>query len=93
MKKRTAMLLALAGVFLLLYVGLYVGLSRRGYAEADTGKFKGFYYLAPEDTEAWEYKNNACVVVFWPLNILDRAIGLGREPASVPMGLSRGGKK
>ncbi len=90
------MLLATGGVLLLLYVGWYVGLSRRGYAEADARKFRGFYYLAPEDTDAWEYKNYGCAVVFWPLNVVDRAIGLGREPAPEPMGLSGlggGGKK
>jgi hypothetical protein len=95
MRRRTSMLLAIGGVLLLLYVGWYVGLSRRGYAEADARKFKGFYYLAPEDTDAWEYKNYGCAGVFWPLNIADRAIGFGREPASEPLvgGLSSGGKK
>jgi hypothetical protein len=79
--------------FLLLlfaYVALYVGLSRRGYAEAENFDFPGFYYFTPEDSDTWRYTNYGCVCLFWPLNKLDRALGYGRPPGSEPLwGLSK----
>ena len=79
------------GALLLLYVGSYAALSRRGYAEADQYNMKGgFYYFTPEDSDAWRWKNYGCVYLFWPLNVVDRWLGLGRYPASEPLwGLSK----
>jgi hypothetical protein len=77
-------------VLLLLYLGSYVALSRRGYAEADRYNITGFYYFFPEDSDAWRWKNYGCVYLFGPLNVVDRWAGLGRHPASEPVwGLSR----
>jgi hypothetical protein len=82
-KKR--LLLVLGWFLLALYVGSYVALSRRGYAEADQYNMKGFYYFAPEESASWRFRNYACAYVFWPLNAVDRWLGLGRYPASEPL--------
>jgi hypothetical protein len=73
------------GALLLLYVGSYVALSRRGYAEADQFNMKGFYYFTPEDSDAWRWKNYGCVTLFRPINAVDRWLGFGRHPASEPL--------
>ena len=67
------------------YVGSYLVLSRRGYAQADEYGMKGFYYYRPENTDAWRYKNYGCVILFWPLNTVDCAIGYGRHPGAEPL--------
>ena len=79
------------GVLLLLYVGSYAALSRRGYAEADQYNMKGgFYYFSPEDSDAWRWKNYGCVCLFRPINAVDRWLGFGRPPACEPLwGLSK----
>jgi hypothetical protein len=87
--KKPRLLLALA-VFLLLYVGSYAVLSRRGYAEADRYNMKGFYYLTPEKTVQWRFENSTCIYLYLPLNVADQWLGTGRSPASEPLwGLSR----
>lgn len=88
MQIRNAMLV-ITVTLVVVYIGAYYGLSRRGYAEADRVHSSGFYYFTPEDTEAWNIKNYACVVLFWPLNKVDRWLGYGRCYAKPPMfGLS-----
>ncbi len=72
------------------FVVLYLWLSRRGYAEADRYGMTGFYYFSPEDSDTWRSKNYGCVFLFWPLNVVDRSLGMGRAPASEPLrGLSQ----
>jgi hypothetical protein len=90
-KKGKRPLLVFGALLLLLYVGSYVGLSRRGYAEADRYDMKGgFYYFSPEDSDAWRWKNYGCVSLFWPLNVVDRWLGFGRHPSPEPLwGLSK----
>jgi hypothetical protein len=89
-KKSKRLLLMFGALLVLLYVGSYVALSRRGYAEADQYNMKGFYYFFPADSDAWRLKNYSCVYLFWPLNVVDRWLGLGRSPASEPLwGLSK----
>jgi hypothetical protein len=73
------------GLLLGLYVTSYLVLSRRGYAEADRYNISGFYYFSPEDSDAWRMKNYGFVLLFRPLNAIDRALGFGRERASEPM--------
>ena len=85
MRRWKRLLLVLGGLLLVLYVAAYVALSRRGYAEADRYHFMGFYYLEPEDSDRWRFRNYACVGLFWPLNALDRGLGLGRYPAAEPL--------
>src|SRR4051794_14306942 len=88
-RKRKKLVLALT-LLLIAYVSSYLWLSRRGYAEADQHGMAGFYYLFPENTDAWRSKNYGCVLLFSPLNWVDRALGFGRFPASEPLwGLSR----
>jgi hypothetical protein len=90
MPRRDKLLRIVVGLVLALYVASYVWLSRRGYSEADQFRAKGFYYLSPEDSQAWRLKNYGCVALFGPLNAIDRALGWGRGPASEPLwGLSR----
>jgi hypothetical protein len=82
-KKLIALLLAA-------YFGSYLWLSRHGYAEADQYHIVGFYYFIPDNSHTWWYKNYGCVILFWPLNLVDHSIGLGRHPASAPLwGLSK----
>ena len=89
-KKGKRPFLVFGALLLLLYVGSYVALSRRGYAEADQYNMKGFYYFSPEDSEAWRWKNYGCVQLFWSINAVDRWLGFGRHPASEPLwGLSK----
>jgi hypothetical protein len=84
------LLVALGGVLLAVYLGSYAVLSRRGCAEADRYRLKGFYYFTPEDSDGWRVRNYACVYLFGPLNAVDRWLGPGRHPASEPLwGLSR----
>ena len=85
MRPRPNNLLIVVTFVLVAYVTSYLWLSRRGYAEADRYHSEGFYYFTPENTPAWHRKNFGCVILFWPLNLLDRAIGCGREPAFAPL--------
>ncbi|MCI0704884.1 MAG: hypothetical protein L0241_27815 [Planctomycetia bacterium] len=88
MTRRRFLLLAM--LLFEVYLGSYLRLSRHGYAEADQYNMHGFYYFFPENTEAWRKKHRACVLLYAPLNFIDRALGTGRAPASEPLwGLSR----
>jgi hypothetical protein len=86
MPARTVVIVAL---FLVGYVAAYLWLSRRGYEQADQWNCRGFYYFAPQPTDAWRAKNYGCAFLFAPLNSIDRALGTGRSPACEPLwGLS-----
>jgi hypothetical protein len=88
--KRRWPLWVLGALALLLYVGSYAVLSRRGYAEADQYNMKGFYYFTPDGSDAWRWKNYGCVNLYRPLNAVDRWLGPGRHPAAEPLwGLSK----
>jgi hypothetical protein len=90
MGRKRRRVLIIGGFLLVLYVGPYVGLSRRGYAEARQNHMVGFYYFIPEDSDFWRLRNYFCVLVFYPLNIVDRCLGTGEPPAKEPLsGLSR----
>lgn len=78
-------LLVIAATLFVAYLGAYLGLSRHAYAEADRLGVVGFFYVQPEDTFAWRFQNYGCVILFWPLNVADRCLGLGRHPAAEPM--------
>jgi hypothetical protein len=67
------------------YVGAYVCLSRRGYAEAKAWDAPGFYYFAPENTNKWRWRERAAKLVFWPLNQIDQWFGFGQSPAHEPL--------
>jgi len=76
---------ALVVVLLTVYLASYLVLSRRGYREADAWNMNSFYYFTPEDTDIWRHTNFGCVLLFSPLNLIDRALGIGRPPASEPL--------
>ena len=67
------------------YLGSYIWLSRRGYAEADRYHSDGFYYITPENSNSWTIRNRSCVYLYFPLNFVDRILGLGRSPACDPL--------
>lgn len=83
--KKKRLIVVCGGILLLIYIGSYLALSRRGYAEADLCSFKGFYYLTPEDTDRWRTANYGLAILYWPVNRLDRLFGTGRSPAAEPM--------
>jgi hypothetical protein len=90
MREGIRRLLLLLGGLLALDVGSYVGLSRRGYAEAEQWHQYCAYYVTPENSRGWRWRNHACVYLFRPLNAVDRWLGLERGSAVEPMwGLSR----
>lgn len=83
--KSTSNILIVTAFVLILWIGSYAALSRRGYAEADQWNSEGFYYFTPENTDAWRWSEAMCTCVFWPLNVIDRSIGLGRGHCAAPM--------
>jgi hypothetical protein len=89
-KRWTRCLFGLGSILIVLYVGSYFALSRRGYTEAERFNMRAFYYFTPENTRSWRQRNQACVYLFWHLNIVDQWLGFGKAPASEPLwGLSR----
>lgn len=89
MKKRWQLLFFVSSLLAVFYLGSYVVLSRRAYAEADRYDSDGFYYVSPENSDHWRIKNYGCVYLYYPLNLVDQWLGLGRPPACEPMwGLS-----
>src|SRR6516162_1825606 len=85
MRGRSKLLLVALALLLALYIGSYLFISRRGYAGADKYGMSGFYYFSPEESAAWRAKNFGCVILFWPVNAIDRALGFGRYPAKEPL--------
>lgn len=67
----------LAAICVVMYVGSYMTLSRRGMAEARAYKGSGFCYFSPEDTDTWRAFNGTCVELFEPLNYFDVRLGTG----------------
>ena len=90
-KRWTRCLFGLGSILVVLYVGSYFALSRRGYAQADRWNMHdAFYYFTPENTQSWRQRNDTCVYLFWPAKIVDQLLGFGKVPASEPLwGLSR----
>jgi hypothetical protein len=82
--KRKRLVIALA-LLALSYLISYFIISRRGYSEADRLGLAGFYYLTPEDSDSWRWKNYGCVVIFYPVNLVDQWLGTGRAPAKEPL--------
>jgi hypothetical protein len=67
------------------YVGSYLVLSRRGFAEARQYHAKGFYFFTPRPTAGWRNSNYACVCVYYPLILVDNCLGTGDWPAAEPL--------
>ena len=72
--------IAMSIVLFVTHVASYLVLSRRGMAEARAWNSHLFCYIPPEPTKRWQRLNRACVVVYSPLNRIDRALGTGMEP-------------
>ncbi len=88
MRKRRRWLLVLA--ILLVYVGSYYVLSRRGFAIADRTGFKGLVFFEPRDSTVWRLTNYGCVLLYFPLIQIDVMLGTGRYPGREPLwGLSK----
>ena len=75
----------LAVICLVMYVGSYVLLSRRGMAEARTNEMACFCYFSPEDTNTWRAFNTTCAVLFAPLNYIEMQLGTGKGACSCVM--------
>ena len=89
MSKRRRWIAVLVLLFVA-YVGSYLVLSRRGFAESERYGMKGFYFFVPEDTQPWRRWNYGLVTFYYPLIVLDNCLGAGERPASEPLwGLSR----
>lgn len=80
---RSRAMLGVLWVVLTLYVGSYAVLSRRGMEEAERCNMCGFYYFTPENTETWRAKHSFCCWLYFPINALDQAVGLGKGPGRV----------
>lgn len=72
-------------VLAFVYVGSYLFISRRGYAEARQADWPGFYYFTPENSDRWRRLNNGCRIFFAPLNMIEQWLGTGMTPAHDPL--------
>jgi hypothetical protein len=84
-KRRRQIILFLIAMMVVAYVGSYVVLSRRGFAEADEAGLLGFYFVPYEDTETWWPRNYTLVCIYYPLIFIDYQIGTGRLPGCEPL--------
>jgi hypothetical protein len=71
-------------ILLLVYVGSYDILSRRGLAQSKAAGFTGLYFFPPEDTNSWRLCNYGCVTFYYPLIVVEMWLGtmngIGCEP-------------
>ena len=71
-------------IILLVYVGSYAVLSRRGMAQSRAMGIDGLYFFPPEDNDSWRTWNYACVTFYYPLIMIETWIGtvegVGCEP-------------
>ena len=63
------------------YFASYFYLSRRGFEQSDDVGVAGVYFVVPEDPVR-SVGNRFCVVIYFPMIVLDYATGQGRWPAS-----------
>lgn len=80
--KRLELMIVLALVAF--YLGSYLVLSRRGFADADRVNGVGFHFFSPQDSAAWRMCHRGCVVIYYPLIVIDNWLGTGRPVASEP---------
>jgi hypothetical protein len=98
MSKRKHWILEIGALLFVLYLGAYLVLSGRGYAESRRYDMCGFYYLPPENSDRWRFLNYGCMYLFHPLNTVDNWLGTGMAPAKEPLWgfskhLARGGNR
>jgi hypothetical protein len=83
--QRHRRLSACLSLLLVAYVGSYVWLFRRGFAESQRFGVPGFHYFTAEDSDEWRRKQHICAVLFAPLNKIDCWLGTGMEVAHEPL--------
>ena len=86
--KRTQLgkvVLLLIVLLVMMYIFSYVVLSRIAFAEADELDIVGFYFLTPEDSDAWRFWNYTLVRFYYPLILVDNLLGTDREIAFEPL--------
>ena len=84
-RTRRRILIGILAVLLTIYISSYMVLSRRGFAQADEFHVSGFYFLTPEDTDEWRFWNSALVRFYYPLILIDDALGTGRGVGYEPL--------
>ena len=74
-------------LILTLYIGSYLYLSRRAFAEYDARGYKPalLYFSPPQPGPEWERWNFGCVWFYRPLITVDCWLGTGREPGGAPL--------
>ena len=81
MSRKRKVLIALVAL-LILYAGSYIVVSRRAYRVADAYGMVGYYFVLPaEDHPERFFFHVLCVVVYYPLIMVDEAVGCGRHPS------------
>lgn len=82
-RRRWRLVLAL---FLFAYVTSYLVLSHRGRVEATLLGIEGFYYLPLQDSRAFEIGNTSLVILYLPINAVDRFVfGGSSVSANAPL--------
>lgn len=70
---------------LIAYLGSYLALSRRAFAESERLGCEGFYFfLPPKDTTTWRACNYGLVAFYYPLIMIEQWLGTGKCPAGEP---------
>jgi hypothetical protein len=68
-------------VLIVIYVFAYTILSRRGMAQSRAAGHGGWYFFVPKaETETPYMMHLGCVIVFFPLILVDRAMGTAEMP-------------
>lgn len=71
-------------ILVALYVGSYITISRQAFRYSDRFNIEGFYFIPPSNSSSYGL-NRKLVMFYYPLIVLDIAIGTGRVPACEPM--------
>lgn len=77
--------LALAALAFVGYVGSYVALTRSATREAKQMGLYGTFFLTPENTESWRRINYGCARFYYPLVQIDCLLGTGEPVGHEPM--------
>ena len=83
--RRRRILVVLLVTSLIAYVGSYVVLSRRDFAETEAMGGEGFYFFPPEETASWRAWNYGLVAFYYPLIVIDNWLGTGKSVACEPL--------
>ncbi|WP_425614859.1 hypothetical protein NA78x_004738 [Anatilimnocola sp. NA78] len=78
------MIVVAVASMLIVYLGVYVVMSRRGYQQSRAVGLKGFFFVLPHDERALQL-NRACQLVFYPLVQVEMLLGTGEHPGGEPL--------